>query len=192
MASRLTTFTTNGLLSSSDSAPSAASAGTFGPRRTICKYVICSLGDANSVPCSSRAASRIVTLTPSSGSSFAPAFPDFPATASCTFTGSASTTASAGPEILRLWDRFRKWKFVNRRRPWLRPLPSVEGDVRRSPEDDASATAGRSGEDTSGGGLWSCVCSKRPNSSIAPSSNLRWFPNPPSTTVSKTRSLERG
>lgn len=112
VASRFTTLTTQGLVSS---VPSSASAG-LAPRRTMCKYVICSLGEASSVACSSSAANRMVTLTPS----FSPSFP-FLFFASCA-AGSASTTAKAGPEILRFRDRLRKWKRENRRRAFCRPV----------------------------------------------------------------------
>ena len=112
VASRFTTLTTQGLVSS---APSSASAG-LAPRRTMCKYVICSLGEASSVACSSSAANRMVTLTPS----FSASFP-FLFFASCA-AGSASTTAKAGPEMLRFRDRLRKWKRENRRRAFCRPV----------------------------------------------------------------------
>ena len=201
VASRLTTLTTHGLASCSS--PSPGISAPFTPNLTTCKYVTCSFGLPNSVPCSSSAASRIITLTPSISS--APSFPSFPCPRPCavsaapTDAGSASTTASAGPETLWLSCRLRKLKCVKRRRRSVdRPfevvgvnsvlaVPGAAG----SPGTDASGPVGGTG--TAGGALplFPGTYSNLPSSSMAPSSNLRILPKPPSTSDSKTRSLLR-
>lgn len=183
MASLLTTLTTHGRESSSDSVSSF-----LVPNRTTWRYVTCSLGEANSVPCSSNAASRMVTLTPSKASSFP--------LESLAGTGSASITAKAGPDTLRPWERFRKWKCVNRRREFRArpagsgsPLPGGGNSLVGVDVDSRGPLIGLArlvAEPLALG-----MCSNRPNSSKAPSSNFRSRPNPPSTTASKTRSFER-
>jgi len=102
VASRFTTLTTQGRASGVVSPPSGTSVLCC-PKRTMWRYVICSFGETSSVPCSSRAANRMVTLTPSSVSSL-PSL-GLPSWAT---TGSASTTAKAGPEMLRSWVLLRK------------------------------------------------------------------------------------
>lgn len=185
VASRFTTLTTHGRASEAVSPPSVGSVLCW-PKRTMWRYVICSFGETSSVLCSSRAANRIVTFTPSSASSL-PSL-GLPSWAT---TGSASTTAKAGPAMLRFWDLLRKWKWLKRRRALLRPaIASEEGRlVTKSPDDDGSPCAGLGDVSGALAGTW--AFSKRPSSSKAPSSNLSRFPNPPSTTVSNTRSLER-
>jgi len=183
VASRFTTLTTHGL---------ASSASASSPNRTTCKYVSCSLGETSSAPCSSKAASRITTLTPSLLSSLP--------FVSLATAGSASTTASAGPETLRFCVRLRKWKCEKRRREFRLLVGTLESrrfGTWRSPVEEGSPIAAsgpvRLGAEVScGADFLGLAYSNLPRSSRAPSSSLSVFPNPPSTTVSKIKSLDKG